>query len=219
MKAPIKLVCFDCDSTLSAVEGIDELARIRGPGVFAQVRAMTADAMNGALPVEAVFARRLDLIRPRAQDAAAVGRHYVETAEPAARAALAALAATRWTPVIVSGGFRQAIHPLAALLGIQRIEAVDLIFDGDGNYPGYDAAYPTTRSGGKIEVIRRLREELRPARIVIVGDAVSDLEVAPMVDLFVGFGRYVMRERVKREAGAFITSLEALPAVLRKFET
>jgi phosphoserine phosphatase len=219
MKATIKLVCFDCDSTLSGVEGIDELARVRGPDVLAQVQAMTADAMNGAIPVEAVFARRLEIIRPRAQDAAAVGRRYVETAEPAARAALAALRARQWTPVIVSGGFRTAIRPLAGLLGIQRIEAVDLFFDGDGNYRGYDAAYPTTRSGGKVEVIRRLREELQPSRIVMVGDAVSDLEVAPVVDLFVGFGRYVARERVQREAGMFITSLDELPAALRQFET
>jgi phosphoserine phosphatase len=212
------LVCFDCDSTLSAVEGIDELARVRGPEVFARVEAMTAGAMNGTVAMEAVFEPRLDIIRPRLSDAAAVGRRYLETVEPTARATISALRERQWIPVIVSGGFRQAIRPLAAFLGIERVEAVDLFFDGAGDYRGYDAACPTTRSGGKAEIIRRLRAELQAARVVMVGDAVSDLETAPVVDLVVGFGRYTPRERVRREAGAFIVSLDELPAVLRKFE-
>ena len=210
----VKLLCLDCDSTLSAVEGIDELARVRGPEIFAQVEAMTAAAMNGELAVEAVFGRRLEIIQPRRQDAAAVGRRYVETVEPTALATLAALRAAQWTPVIISGGFRQAIQPLADFLGIARIEAVDLYFEADGRYRGYDTAYPTSRSGGKPEVIRRLRAELRPSRVVMVGDAVSDLEAAPEADLFVGFGRYAARERVKKEAAAFISSLDALLPLL-----
>ena len=42
MGAPPKILIFDCDSTLSAIEGIDELARVRGPEIFAQVEAMKA---------------------------------------------------------------------------------------------------------------------------------------------------------------------------------
>ncbi|MEY4925035.1 MAG: Phosphoserine phosphatase, partial [Verrucomicrobiota bacterium] len=49
---PPKLVIFDCDSTLSAIEGIDELARLRGPALFAQVEAQTTAAMEGKIPVE-----------------------------------------------------------------------------------------------------------------------------------------------------------------------
>jgi phosphoserine phosphatase len=48
----------------------------------------------------------------------------------------------------------------------------------------------------------------------MVGDGVSDLEAKPEVDLFVGFGRYVVRERVKREAAVFIRSLDALVPLL-----
>ena len=216
MNDPIKLLCLDCDSTLSAVEGIDELARARGPGVFAEVQAMTEGAMNGSVPVEAVFARRLEIIRPRRADAEAVGRRYLETVEPEARSAVGSLKARGWTPVIVSGGFRPAIRPLADFLGVDRVEAVDLSFDAAGDYLGFDAAYPTTRSGGKTEVVRRLRAELNPSRVVLVGDAVSDLEVVPVVDLFVGFGRYAVRERVRREAGAFILSMAGLEGALAR---
>lgn len=212
--ATLKLLIFDCDSTLSAIEGIDELARVRGPEVFKRVEAMTHAAMDGKIAVEAVFGQRLEIIQPSIDDVAAVGRRYIETVEPEAQLAIAAARAAGWTPMIISGGFRNAIRPLADYLGIERIEAVDLFFDTAGNYTGFDEAYPTTRSGGKPEVIAQLKAELAPAQIVMVGDGASDLETQPVVDLFVGFGRYTAREKVKREASRFIYALGELPVIL-----
>jgi len=209
-----KLLIFDCDSTLSSIEGIDELGRARGAETFARIEAMTNDAMNGKLPIQAVFGRRLEIIQPEQKDIAAIGRLYIETVEPTAVEALAAARAAGWTPMILSGGFRPVIRPLADFLGIERVEAVDLFFDEQGHYTGFDEAYPTTRSGGKPEMVNRLRAELNPSRIVMVGDGVSDLETKPVVDLFVGFGRYVAREKVKRESTVFITSLAELAKVL-----
>lgn len=212
---PPRLIIFDCDSTLSAIEGIDELARVRGPQVFAEVEAMTTAAMEGKIAVEDVFARRLAIIQPRRADVAAVGRRYVERVEPTALATITRLKAAGWTPLILSGGFRQIIEPLAAHLGIARIEAVDLFFDAAGNYTGFDEKFPATRSGGKPVCIAGLRRELAPARVVMVGDGVSDLETKPAVDLFVGFGRYTERAKVKAGAHAFIYSLSELPALLQ----
>jgi phosphoserine phosphatase len=210
----LKLICFDCDSTLSSVEGIDELARLRGPEVLAAVASLTEDAMNGKILIEEIFKLRLDAIRPTRKDTAEVGRRYIETVEPTAEATVRALEAKGWTPVIISGGFRQAIRPLAEMLGIRRIEAVDLFFDGEGAYTGFDAAYPSTRSGGKIEIIAKLREEMAPEKIVMIGDGVSDLETKPVVDLFVGFGGFATRKRVQAEAAVFVTSLADLTSLI-----
>ena len=58
------VICFDCDSTLSKIEGIDELARRVCLGE--EMSKLTEAAMNGELPLEAVYERRLimiDLIR------------------------------------------------------------------------------------------------------------------------------------------------------------
>lgn len=143
-----------------------------------------------------------------------VGRQYVERIEPTAVATIARLKAAGWTPMILSGGFRQVIKPLATHLGIERVEAVDLFFDPAGNYAGFDEKFPTTRSGGKPERIAELKRELRPVQTIMVGDGVSDLEAKPVVDLFVGFGRYTERAKVKAGAAAFIHSLADLPALL-----
>ena len=36
-----KIIAFDCDSTLSAIEGVDELARLAGSEIFDQVENLT----------------------------------------------------------------------------------------------------------------------------------------------------------------------------------
>ncbi|MFI5357070.1 MAG: hypothetical protein ACHQ4G_07030 [Opitutales bacterium] len=62
---------------MSAVEGVDELARRRGAACFAQVEAMTRAAMDGRVPIDEVFGRRLDLIQPTRADMAAIGELYL----------------------------------------------------------------------------------------------------------------------------------------------
>jgi phosphoserine phosphatase len=209
-----QLICFDCDSTLSAIEGIDELARLRGPDCFIAIEQMTRDAMDGRIALDEIFARRLDIIRPTRAETLAVGAHYIREIEPTAAATVAALQARGWTVVIVSGGYTQAIEPLAAHLGIARIEAVPLRFDTAGHYAGYDTAAPAARRGGKPEIMRALRAEFRPARLVMVGDGASDLETRDVVDLFVGFGRYAERPAVKAGAQRFAYRLDEIPNLL-----
>ena len=60
----MKLIVFDCDSTLSSIEGIDELARVKGQSIFEQVAELTHAAMNGEVPLDEVFSRRLAIIQP-----------------------------------------------------------------------------------------------------------------------------------------------------------
>ncbi|MEX2381327.1 MAG: HAD-IB family phosphatase [Opitutales bacterium] len=202
-----KLILFDCDSTLSRIEGVDEMARLRGAEVYRQIEEMTRLAMEGSISLDAIFGRRLELVQPTRQETEAIGQAYIDTVEPAARELMAELKRSGWDVAIVSGGYRQAIRPLADFLGIDRVEAVDLFFLEDGSYESYDRDYPTTRNGGKREVAESLRRESSYDRTVMVGDGVSDLEAKPVVDLFIGYGGFAEREAVKREADYFVFSL------------
>ncbi|HEV2132153.1 MAG TPA: hypothetical protein VGR27_13655, partial [Longimicrobiaceae bacterium] len=74
-------VIFDCDSTLSGIEGIDVLAGER----LDEIRALTDAAMDGALPLEAVYGQRLALIRPPRAAVEALARAYVDALVPDAR--------------------------------------------------------------------------------------------------------------------------------------
>jgi phosphoserine phosphatase len=209
-----KLLLFDCDSTLSAIEGIDELGRLRGPEVFKAVEDMTTQAMDGSTPMESIFAKRLDMIKPTLKELESIGQKYIQQVEPTAVDTIKKLKAAGWTVMIVSGGFTQAIRPLAQYLGIERVEAVELRFNADGSYAGYVESCPTTKSKGKNVVVLKLRDEFKAYQMILVGDGASDLEVKGDVDKMIGFGRYTARPKVKAGADAFITSLDQLIALL-----
>ncbi len=209
-----KLLLLDCDSTLSAIEGIDELGRLRGPEVFKAVEDMTNAAMNGGTPMEAIFAKRLDMIKPTLAECESIGAKYIAHIEPTAVASLQQLRQAGWTIVIVSGGFTQIIQPLAKVLGIDRVEAVVLKFHADGSYAGYDESCPTSKTKGKNAVARKLRAEFQADRVIMVGDGASDLEVKGDADRIIGFGRYAERAKVKAGADAFIYALSDLAAVI-----
>ncbi|MDB4041592.1 HAD-IB family phosphatase, partial [Akkermansiaceae bacterium] len=152
-----KIIAFDCDSTLSAIEGVDELARLAGQDIFRQVEELTTQAMNGEIAIEEVFAKRLDLIQPTRQQCADVGQMYLDHIEPTAKETIRTLQSKGWECIIISGGFTPCIEPLAKELGIQRIEAVPLLFTEEGNFSGFDENYPTTRNGGKPEIIQLIK--------------------------------------------------------------
>jgi phosphoserine phosphatase len=209
-----RLLLLDCDSTLSSVEGIDELGRLRGEEVFKQVERMTADAMDGSIPLEKVFAQRLALIRPTRTELAEIAAKYIATIEPDATEALSRIRAAGWQIAIVSGGFTEAILPLAKILGIERVYAVELYFDTSGNYTGFNENSPTARARGKNVVTQMLRKEHNASEVVMVGDGASDLEVKGDADRFIGFGRYAERPKVRVGADAFIKRFAELPALL-----
>ena len=176
---PFDRVVFDCDSTLSEIEGIDELAAMNG--VPYEVADMTRQAMGGDVPFEDVFARRLDIIRPTRKQLDGVGKLYVASLVEDAAATTAALAHLGIEVRLVSGGYEEALSPLAAKLGIDpgRLHANRLAFGPGGEYEGFNSDNPLCRSGGKTEVIKSL-----PHRSTIfIGDGASDVEVGSYVDL------------------------------------
>lgn len=209
-----KLIFIDCDSTLSSIEGIDELARLRGEDTFRECENMTNRAMDGEIAIEDVYGARLDLIKPTAEECERIGQLYIDTIEPSAHSTLAELRAAGWEPIIVSGGLTQAIAPFAKHLGVEKVRAVDLIFSDEGAYAGFDSNCPTSRMGGKMKVIESDRTASGATQIVMVGDGSSDLETQPFVDTFIGYGGYLERTKVKAEAKHFVYKLSDIPALL-----
>jgi phosphoserine phosphatase len=190
-------VIFDCDSTLVSVEGIDLLA---GPHAEA-VADLTDRAMRGDVPLEEVYARRLDLIRPDRAAVEEVGRDYVKALVPGARETVEGLQADGIDVWIVSGGLTLAVAAVGAELGVpgERVHAVDLEFGSDGVFQGFDPTQPLARSGGKPDLVRSWGDRLaRPS--LMVGDGSTDLEVRAVVEGFAAFTGVVSRPTVAAEA-------------------
>lgn len=192
---PYACVAFDCDSTLSAIEGIDELAGERR----AEIEGLTARAMAGAVALEDVYRLRLELLRPSRAAITALGERYVAHAVPFARELAAALSALGKRVCIVSGGIRAAVLPLARALALREADvfAVEVYHGPDGSYAGFDERSALATTAGKLALVRSL-----PAPLAFVGDGVTDLIAAPAAARFVAFGGVVRRPEVFARARA-----------------
>ncbi|MFZ9609674.1 MAG: HAD-IB family phosphatase [Methylococcales bacterium] len=196
------IICFDCDSTLSKIEGIDELAR--RVGLVEEMSKLTDAAMNGEVPLEAVYERRLSLIRPDQHSIDWLADLYIAEIVEDVKEVFATLLAQGKVVHIISGGLRQAILPLANCLGLSEdhVHAVDIYFNEDGSYLNYDLTSPLARTGGKALVVSSLKGQ---ASIVMVGDGKTDLEAKQAGAYVVGFGGVVKREIVRNSADFYTT--------------
>jgi phosphoserine phosphatase len=205
---PYRLVFFDVDSTLVTIEGIDVLGR-GDP----QIVALTEAAMNGAIPLEEVYARRLEIIRPDRLVVESLGAAYVTSLVEGAAETVEALNAAGVILHLVTAGLEQAIRPLADSLGIRHMHAVGLQFEEDGTYKDFDRRSPLTRAGGKEIVVRDVRARTK-GKAAFVGDGASDLEARNAVDLFIGFGGVRERAIVRENAHVYATSMRDVAAHL-----
>ena len=203
-----RTVLFDCDSTLSAIEGIDELAvHCRD-----DVEQLTNAAMRGRIPLEEVYGRRLQLVQPTRARVEALGREYVARLVPDAADAVAALHAAGVEVRIISGGLLPAVLAVARAVGVDasRVAAVDIRFNADGSYAGFDTTSALTMSGGKLTRIERWAVD-RPA--MMVGDGTTDLEAKPVVDFFLAFAGVVERPNVVNAADAVVRANSLAPVL------
>lgn len=215
-------VSFDCDSTLTTEEGIDRLAELRGVGD--EVKAMTHDAMGGKMPFGEALERRLALIRPTREDMDTLARIYKDHAVEGMQELIEELRMEFSVRIlIVSGGFRDAILPLADDLEItpEDVLAIRLKFDPEGNYQGIDTDDPITADLMQEEGKRKAKERWSAEHpdVVLelhVGDGATDLDPRKIKGVkVVGFGAIAKRLKVATEADAFCDSVKELRQTLR----
>ena len=206
-------VIFDVDSTLTALEGIDWLATLRGDRVAREIAALTDQAMAGAVSLESVYARRLELIRPTRAEIAALGLAYIDAVQRGARALCAVLAAAGTELTIVSGGLREAILPLARYLDIPAVQvhAVSLCFDARDRYLSLDGEQPLSTQRGKPAMLHTLALR-RP--FVMVGDGATDAAVRGVADGFIAYTGVTRRPTVVAVADAEAPDFATLHALL-----
>jgi len=214
------LIFFDCDSTLSTIEGIDELAKLKGKE--GRVGLLTNKAMDGELDLSEVYGKRLKAIRPTRAQLKAVEERYWETMVEDARGVIAALHFIGKHVFIISGGLIDAVKGFGRRLGVDpsRIRAVELQYNElsgewwryhepeaqqSKTYLDYNEG-PLTVSSGKPKIINELTGDLVGRRMMI-GDGSSDLATSAIVDLFIGYGGVVARDKVKAESEIFVQNL------------
>lgn len=222
---PYQHIFFDCDSTLTAVEGIDVLAQSSGKGW--RVEVLTRAAMEGQLALEDVYDRRLSAVKPTRKQIASVRQVYKRNIVQDAAAVVSALQALGHAVYIISGGLAEPVVEFGLFLGVPRenIRAVgvrynelsgrwwqnDQLSASEKRYLDHDDGALTV-SDGKARIMRDLLGNQR-GRTLMVGDGLSDLFAGKGADLFVGFGGVVRRAPVESSADCFVSSPSLAPLI------
>jgi phosphoserine phosphatase len=218
-------IFFDCDSTLTTVEGIDALADSAGKGW--RVSVLTRAAMDGELNLEDVYAKRLQALKPTRGQIQTIRQVYKQHIVEDAKCLISTLQALGHQVYIISGGLAEPVVEFGVYLGVPRhhIRAVGVEYNHlSGNwwqtitdeYPNSQERYlahsdrALTISEGKAQIVQELLGE-QSGRSLLIGDGYSDLLASRAVNLFVGFGGVVSRPRVQAEAPAFINSTSLAP--------
>ncbi len=206
-------VVLDVDSTLCGIEGIDWLSKKRGPEVASLIAEITERAMRGEIRLDDVYGERLATVGPRTEDVDALGRAYIDTIADGAREAIDKWHAHGVRVILVSGGIRRALLHVAEFVGIDagNVHAVDVRFDQNGDYEGFDTASPLTTDNGKRDIVAGLN--LRKP-VLAVGDGNTDLAMRGAVDTFGAFVAFISRANVVENADVIIKSFKELDEIV-----
>ena len=202
---PVQLI-FDFDSTIVAIEGLDELARLaladdpQRVRTMEAIEAITRDGMTGAIGIDESLRRRLSMLTIKRSHVDALVKLLKRRLSPSFRKHIAAVRRNTDRIHVVSSGFREYVEPVCAELGIpaERVHCNEFRWKGTA-VVGYDAANPVAKPGGKAKVVRALK---LPGRIVAIGDGVTDAEIrdAGAAHEFVAYCENIEREAVVARA-------------------
>lgn len=195
-----RFAAFDMDSTLIAIECIDEIAALAGVGE--QVAAITEAAMRGEITdFRESLARRLALLA--GQPEALLDRVLKERLRfnPGARELCAALKAAGLRLGLVSGGFTHFTRFVAAELGMDVVRA-NALEVADGRLTGRVVQQDWGDVVDGAEKRRFVEEHcarwgLSPRQAIAVGDGANDLPMMGVAGLSVA---YCAKPKVREQA-------------------
>ncbi|GAB6049203.1 hypothetical protein JCM16106_00470 [Hydrogenophilus islandicus] len=171
--AAVRLFVTDMDSTLIAIECIDEIAA--AVGKRNEVARITEAAMEGRLDFRAALLERVALLAGLPEAELAAIFHTTVRYNPGARALVAALKAQGTYCLLVSGGFTHFTAPIAAELGFDAHLANQLEVDRNGRLTGRLVG-PIVDAEAKQAAIRAHRARLGcpAAAVLAAGDGAND---------------------------------------------
>lgn len=170
-----KLIAMDMDSTLLAIESIDEIADMHH--IKPQVAAITLQTMQGEISFEESLTRRTSLLQDLHQDA--LQKVYDERVRlnPGAEKMLQQAKIAGLKTMVISGGFTFFTDRIKAKLGFDYAAANTLEIENN-RLTGKVAGKIIGRQG-KAEVLKQVCDELglKREQIIAIGDGANDLDM------------------------------------------
>lgn len=209
LKEAADAIVFDCDGTLSKLEGIVELAKMNG--AEKEVDQLTEEAMSEGIFGEVIYEKRLLLTKPTQKQTEQLGHKYFLHATLDVIDVLKVFKALNKKIFIVTAGVTPAIRIFAEKLEIpeDHIYAVDLLFGDRGEYEDFDRESPLITINGKYHIVEQIKQQ--HGNVIHIGDGMNDYASFDIVQRFVGFGGNYYRQRMAELCDFYITSESILP--------
>lgn len=168
-----KMLLADMDSTMIQQECIDELADEAGIG--SQVKDITARAMNGELDFDEALKARVALLKGLPVKTIEKVLKERITYMPGGDVLLATMKANGAYAALVSGGFTDFTHAVAAKLGFDENRANTLL--SDGNTLNGSVGMPILGKQAKVDALAEITAQLglSDEDVLAVGDGANDL--------------------------------------------
>ncbi len=171
----IKLIVMDMDSTLLAIESIDEIADMQN--IKPQVSAITQQTMKGEISFEESLTRRTWLLRGVHQDA--LQKVYDERVRLSSGAEKMLQQAKRFgiKTMVLSGGFTFFTERIKEKLGLD-FAAANILEIENNRLTGKVVGDIIGRQG-KAQVLKQVRDTLglKREQIIAIGDGANDLDM------------------------------------------
>ncbi|SEP32675.1 phosphoserine phosphatase SerB [Nitrosovibrio sp. Nv6] len=173
--ADFGLVAMDMDSTLLAIESIDEIADMQG--VKPQVAEITQRTMRGEIVFAESLRQRTALLQGLDEDA--LQRVYDERVRlsPGAEHMLQRMKSAGLKTMVISGGFTFFTDRIKKKLNLDYA-AANTFEVANGKLTG-KVLGEIIGSSGKAEVLKKVREELglKREQVIAIGDGANDLKM------------------------------------------
>jgi phosphoserine phosphatase len=180
-----RLLVADMDSTMIAVECIDELADYAG--LRAEVAAVTEQAMRGELDFEAALDARVALLK--GLDARVIEHCHEQRVRltPGAEALVRTMSANGAYCLLVSGGFTRFADRVAAEIGFDAAVANELLIEG-GLLAG-TVARPIVGADGKRQALldAAAARQIPLDETLAVGDGANDIPMLKAAGLGIAY--------------------------------
>jgi len=214
--ADFRVLALDMDSTLIAIESLDELAAYAGRG--AEVAGITEAAMRGEIvDYKESLRRRVAMLA--GVDAALLQRVYDEKLRlsDGAERLLAAARASGLKTLLVTGGFTYFTDRMRTRLGFDAVRSNELeIIEGrlTGRVSG-PVGGEIIDAEGKAQAVRDLCAELGCGtdRAIVIGDGANDLKMMALAGVSVAW----RAKPVVRDKASFALNHAPLDGVLAWF--
>jgi phosphoserine phosphatase len=169
------LVAMDMDSTLLAIESIDEIADIQG--IKAQVAEITQRTMRGEIVFAESLRQRTALLQGVDQEALQYVYDNRVRLSPGAEKMLRRMKSAGLKTMVISGGFNFFTDRIKSRLDLDYAAANTLDVE-NGKLTG-KVLGEIIGAHGKAEVLNKVREELglKREQIIAIGDGANDLNM------------------------------------------